>query len=425
MEHALNLQLSIPEIHHTSVTSQGDSYSLPIAGVARIFPPCAESSDDLRVNVSLIRIITSGHPSPTTPCSSKYSLQRFKRHASTRSRGDDISQPDKHTSIETVVHCNLFHTPHRLSQYDGRLAHEFAFSLPIPDDIPSTTYTRLGSVSYMMRASATTALGTTVDTTQQIQIVRRVAFSYSEPVISIRHYRNSEMTTRLHLTPELPQDPTIQMSYRARLVAEQMMAHGPRKTEVRQIVVKDLQWQVQERVRVLEVPSCGMLRRSEVRCKAQHVHELCGGNLGASHVGKGSLEQESKDDHIDFNFDINIPKDTAVSGALNLSSYSNGSGWRWTHQRDCEVNCPLQRTVITVDHQLKLDIITGEDTFDTVTGKLVDRKPLFKSFSAFFPIPVHETGGENGSGDVFELNGEALPKYEDASMMPPLYEPTG
>lgn len=278
----------------------------------------------------------------------------------------------------------------------------------------------------MVRASVTTALGTTVDTTQQISIVRRMVLSYSEPMISIRHYRNSEMTTRLYLTPELPQDPTVQMSYRARLVAEQMVAHGPRKTEVRHVVVKDLQWKVQERVRVLEIPGCSIFRRSDVRCKAQHVHELCAGNLGAAYLGTGSLGQESKGDHIEFNFDIKIPRDAAVSEALNLSSYVNGSGWRWTNPRGCEGNGPLQRRVITVDHQLKLDIITGEDTFDTVTGKLVDRKPLFKSFSAFFPLPVHDIdGNENVSGGVFSLNDDALPKYEDASMMPPHYEATG
>ncbi|KAF7586300.1 hypothetical protein BBP40_009156, partial [Aspergillus hancockii] len=71
---------------------------------------------------------------------------------------------------------------------------------------------------------------------------------------------------------------------------------------------------------------------------------------------------------------------------------------------------------------LKLDIITGEDTYDRETGSLLARRHLWKSFKAFFPLSVHKLDTREDLSIGLLHDNSALPQYEDEGTMPPSYE---
>ncbi|KAJ5767156.1 uncharacterized protein N7511_004772 [Penicillium nucicola] len=46
------------------------------------------------------------------------------------------------------------------------------------------------------------------------------------------------------------------------------------------------------------------------------------------------------------------------------------------------------KKAIVVQHQMRFEVVTGEDTFDTKTKKLVERKPLQTTICSAFPFIV-------------------------------------
>lgn len=417
--------LSVPRTHFTFLSPQGGVYSPAISGSCSIAPfsliNSTNNTNNPKINVSLIRLVTLEKDRKSTArCGSKTCLRRIgKRRGSFRDH-DNSSTTHECTSEDTVMQCDLSHPPDVLE--GGRKILEFRFSLPIPDNTPGTTETMLGNVSYAIRATAASASGRTIYSTQRIEILRRMVSGYFEPIEHFRYFQDAEMITDLCLIPKGPPDATTQVAYNAKLVAHRTTAQGARKTEKKHIIIKKLRWRVEETVNAMTVSCSDSQRGNTPTCKKQCVRELCRGKLkGHWMASRGPQTTENKDDRIGINLDIDIPSDAKAASGLDLSSYNLGRGSECVHRTTCgHSGCP-GATAITIDHQLKFDIITGEDTFNQETGTLVDRKPLWKTFGASFPIPLYEmASGEHIPEGTFDIP-STLPRYENPSMMPPPY----
>lgn len=380
-----------------------------------------DSTNNLKINVSFIRLVTlEKDRNSTARCGNKACLQRIGRRCVSFRDNDNSSATHKCTEEDTVMQCDLSHPPDVLERGRGTL--EFHFSLPIPDNTPGTTETMLGNVSYAIRATATSASGRTIYSTQRIEILRRMVSGYFEPIEHFRYFQDTEMITDLCLIPTGSPDATTQVTYKAKLTAHRTTAQGARKTEMKHIVIKKLRWRVEETVNAMTVSCSDSQRGNTPTFQKQCVRPLCRGKLKGRWMASRELQvTEDRDDRIEVNLNVNIPSDAKAASRLDLSSYNFGRGSERVHRTACGHSGRPEGTAITVDHQLKLDIITGEDTFNQVTGTLVDRKPLWKTFSASFPIPLHEVAsGEHMPEGTFDIPG-TLPHYETPSMMPPPY----
>ncbi|KAB8232392.1 hypothetical protein ETB97_001843 [Aspergillus alliaceus] len=422
---AWDLQLTVPRTH-TLLEAGGDVHTPPITGSVAITGPSSalDSSPDNfpKVNISLVRSVTPRQLDPTVSIPKKSRGSFFKRHHkhSPTSHNYHRTTPTLHSDVETIVQCDLWHSPDEVDSQDeeDRAWMRLNFIVPIPSNIPATAETVLGDVSYAIRATVTSPTAPSMPIlieSQPIKILRRVI---SEPVQYLRQYPGERVSTELYLTPD-PQYPDLlgrtKAAYSLQWVARSTITKGERKTEVKYIVVKELKWRVEETVKHITISTDGDLQTNAIAttCKAQHVRHLCDGNQKGHWIASGA--SRSGDDLIEIPFDIVIPPEVNAANELTLSSYA------CQHRRKpCECDA-RERSAIVVDHQLKLEVITGVDTFDQETGKLVDRKPRVKSFNAAFPLSI----GEFISGDDLSLSellaDDTLPSYDDAYLMPPNY----
>ena len=69
-----------------------------------------------------------------------------------------------------------------------------------------------------------------------------------------------------------------------------------------------------------------------------------------------------------------------------------------------------------VDHRLRLDLITGEDTLDEKTGDLINRRQFAKAFTTCYTL------GRNAIPEGTFHGNSAPPLYEGESAMPPAYD---
>lgn len=73
---------------------------------------------------------------------------------------------------------------------------------------------------------------------------------------------------------------------------------------------------------------------------------------------------------------------------------------------------------MTVEHRLKLDLLTGEDTFERSTMTLVDRKPIRVALNASFPLLIGGCNDRDIGPAVLERH---PPRYEEVPTAPPNY----
>lgn len=180
-------------------------------------------------------------------------------------------------------------------------------------------------------------------------------------------------------------------------------------TEMRHVVVKELKWKVEETVKLLSIPGGAT---QAVECQEQYVRPLCrDSQTGRWSATGGGRRMQTTEDMIDIPFKIRIGSGMAD---VELAAYSLDSG-----REQPDLHRDGETGAIVVNHQLTVDIVTAEDTIDQVTGRLVDRKPLWKSFSVCCALPVYDFVSPNTDLPGIIFNEAPLPYDEESS--PPGY----
>ena len=411
-----DLHLTSPDTHY--IFFGGDEgYSEPILGSVKITVPSSSitSSDYPNIKLALTRTVTSARKPSDAVHPHNYGLfKRIQKRGLVRDKDAPKSEQTSSTDTETLSQCYLWHTPNDIQHHhdNDTASLKFKFAIPIHHKMPPTAKTMLGTVSYAVTAISTSKCGVTTTTSQPIQILRRAIYDFSRSIHHTRGFLDERVAVSLDLTPESPA-PDRKASYTGKLVAHRTIMPGRRASERRHVVIKELRWRVEETVRVLSISGHGDTRDVKDQC----IRQLCDGSQsGHWSVSKKLLKGEvTHDDTIAIPFDIIIPRSANAAEEIGVSAYNPETKQSCRHDT-CESNT---RIALSVSHRLRLDIIAGVDTIDQVTGRLVDRKPLWKLFGALFCLPIHEFATSKDVPDAAFLANDIPPMYEDG------FEPPG
>lgn len=422
------VQLTTPQTHCIFLGPHDESYSSPLSGSVEINIASSniDSSGHPKLSVRLTRTVAfERRCAATAPRWSSGFFKCLRRRRVIQAQLTPIRGQSASSSTETITRCDLWHTQHHVEHHQdrGTTNLKFNFGIPVPFDIPPTTETVLGTVSYMITATSTSTIGTTAKATRPIQILRRAIPGHARTIQHVRTFRGDRVRIILDLTPKESPGPGNKASYTARLCAKQTITEGPRTAQMRHVVIKELKWRVEETAKALSKPSHPETQDA-IYHKEQCVRQLCHGSMtGRWSATGGRPKTEATDDMIQISFDVSIPTSADAVEVLEMSAIDTKQAC--LHQGPCE--CPSrthtdeEKAAMIASHQLKLDIIAGEDIIDQKTGRLVDRKPLWKSFGAFFPMPVYEfMSSQEIPNAAFPAN-DTPPIYDDASN-PPNYD---
>ncbi|KAK1141282.1 Endocytosis regulator [Aspergillus melleus] len=359
--------------------------------------PSAQSLEACTVSIALTRAVGFKTQRPSSTEKNELLIQKILRQRSIRKRSSASHEPAVCANVETITQCNLWHAPEKIEhnhEHDTTEMH-FAFAIPIPHNLPATTDTILSKLSYAIKATARSASGRSIETIRPIRIQRCLVPQHIETTHHSRNFAGEDFATELRITPRESVDQDIKTAYSAELVAYGTIMDGVRKTEVKHAVIKELKWMVEETVK----GPCPSSQEEEC-CQSQHIRQLCEGKRKGNWKTTGhSPGMTEKGDRIKIPFDVSIPRSAGATDELEPCEEAAG---------------------LTVNHRLRLDIVTGEDTFDQATGRLVDRRPRKKSFVSFFALPVLEFASrEDATSGSFSVSN--LPNYTD-SVKPPNYE---
>ncbi|KAF9890751.1 hypothetical protein FE257_005620 [Aspergillus nanangensis] len=421
MEPVHEVQLTAPTSHHIFLRPQKEGDPVPLSGSVEVTVSASSirSSHLPRVSVKLSRTISSEPPCLGPPRRQRHGfLENLRRRRSIECQPHTIRKVNGYSDTKTITQCDLWHVPDhvRYDRDNDKVILGFSFALPILSDIPSTTTTALGTVSYEITATSTTTNGSKVSAKQPVQILRRALPDYPRTAQHVRTFCGDQVTIVLDITPkESPGD--SEFLYTAKLSLKKTVRPGPRASEIRNLVVKELKWQVEETAQVVSrLDHDGNYENNgnAIPDKKESRRELC-------NSGKDGPWGANDEGTIQICFDVNIPKSTGVTEDINVDIKHDCLVPRASDECHPGTAMAEETVGMIANHQLRLDIIVGEDTFDQTTGKLVDRKSRWKSFSPRFPLPVYEFASPNEIPEAVFLGSQTPPVYEDASK-PPTYE---
>ncbi|KAB8259050.1 hypothetical protein BDV32DRAFT_150762 [Aspergillus pseudonomiae] len=430
------LQLDAPSTHHITLLSRNEVYSPQLSGsvLVPISSPRFDQPECPDITLTLDQVLTTR--TRDSMAIGKKNVHLFKRLSRRRLAPNRVNAAHEFrgcSDVETVMKCILEGSPtvSTADQHGGMRLLRFQFLIPIPASLPGTMKTMVGEVSYTLTATATWPSGTSTSTTRPIQIARCVLPGPGYGVSHVRNYHGATLSTELCLTPEVSVDPSAaRLTYSANLVARRTITPGDRPMEMKYVVIKELRWWVEETVRLMTVTTVGG-HEDTTTCEKQCVRQVGRGTQKGRWTASRGLSTtqsniEDTDGEIEIVFGITIPRSAKAVDSLDISSYRVSSAPVLPNQATSESPRPYmlstKKRAITVSHQLKLEIITGEDTHHQKTRSLLDRKRLWKSFKAFYPLLLHEvTTGEDLPEGLLHEN-PSLPQYEDGSAMPPTYD---
>lgn len=422
------VQLTTPPTHYIFLGPHDESYSSPLSGSVEIIIASSniDSSGYPKLSVRLTRTVAfERRCAATAPRRSSGFFKCLRRRRVTQAQLIPTRGQSASSSTETITQCDLWHTQHHVEHHQdrGTTSLKYNFGIPVPFDIPPTTETVLGTVSYMITATSTSTIGTTATATRPIQILQRAIPGHARAIQHVRTFRSDRLRIFLDITPKESPGPGNKASYTARLCAKQTITESSRTAQMRHVVIKELKWRFEETAQALS-KSNHHETQDTIYHKEQCARQLCHGRVtGRWSATGGRPKTEATDDMIQISFDVSIPASADAAQVLEMSAIDTKQAC--LHQGPCE--CPArthtddEKAAIIASNQLKLDVITGEDIIDQETGRLVDRKPLWKSFGAFFPMPVYEfMSSQEIPNAAFPAN-DTPPVYDDASK-PPNYD---
>ncbi|KAE8353461.1 hypothetical protein BDV28DRAFT_107140 [Aspergillus coremiiformis] len=419
-----HLHLDVASTHPIILLSRSETYSpkLPASVLVPILPGM-DQGEYPDVSLSLIQEITAGSRESIKIGDKKVCFPRRLWLAPTSSNA--TCKIGGCSEVETVVDCRSTDLPVILENHQHLL---FQFSLAIPHSLPGTMKTTCGEISYTMRATATWPSGISTTTMRPINLIRRVVSGPSHRISHLRNYHGDRLSTKLCLAPQVSPDCSTKLVHPASLVACRTITPGDRPMEVKYVAIKELKWWVEETVRLMKISTAVDSNEDITTCVKQCVREICYGRQKGRWIASKAIlptqpDVEDRDGPIEIPFDIAIPQSAKSVDSLDLSSYTASTVSMAPTHSSHRHRCPSgKKRVIVVSDHLKLDIITGEDTYDRETGSLLDRKHFWKSFKAFYPLSLHEvTVGDDLPEGLLQAN-PALPQYEDGSAMAPDYD---
>ncbi|KAJ5672362.1 hypothetical protein N7507_001489 [Penicillium longicatenatum] len=415
------LSIVSPKSQNIYFNLQGDSYARPIFGIVAFKPPQdIEITASMQLKVQLVRTITS-NSSPSSTCHSQGLLECMRRRF-TKTEPTEIKRA---CSIVEEITQDVLLLPNRHTNGPsmGDQTIQIPFTLPAPVDIPGSVTTNLGEISYDLVASVITENNTLASIRQLIHLSRQGISD--EPTIEYaRSYPNSKMITQISLSQHLHTSSKSELSFSMNIILRRPIASGERASEFKCSTVRGIRCRVEE-VTKLFTKSDG----SNPEVERVSIRELCNGRQKTHwDIVDNSLDMQqddtSRSGSVDVLFGFTIPKNANPAQRTDLSCYAFDPGHLDpeilpTELRGYYISTTKERLVMTIEHQLKLDLLMGEDTFERGTMNLVDRKPVRVALNASFPLFIDGCNGKDIGSAVLERH---PPRYEEVPMAPPDYD---
>lgn len=431
----VRLGLELPSTHHIYSDYNGDSSSEPIsASILLTTQTDAELLGLSRMQVSLVLVLSTssrdGMKENEQLSSRIFRLLSVNPQSST-------SQITQHSSIlEELTLCvpivladsHVGYSPEKGNIY------KIPFFVPVPANIPGTTATDLGSISTFLVASITTANGKVVGTSEEINVVHRI-IPESDPIQHTRAYQTSKVVKSVTLAQSICASTHSNLSLLAKVSLRRPAAPTVRATEFKCVAIRGIQWCVEEVTKVFNKRKDYHQSQDENISEYEPVenesftrelfHGYQKGYWGTpdNPIIKEQQPPQEKDSTVEIAFDIEIPKYVTPAPEVGLACYNFDS--RPTDHlppclRESISSTTQEKLMITVEHRLKLDILTSEDTFGVNSKNLVERKPLQTALNASFPLRIVQK-----AQDGYEAMGwqASPPRYTEIPASPPVYKP--
>lgn len=337
------------------------------------------------------------------------------------------SEREQYTRCCSIIEQLTLHNP--LANDRGQTQRKIPFCLPIPTNIPSTSVTDIGSISYYLIATTNQSFDKApAFTSKKINIVRQTVPG-QRSIQYIRNYSGLKLITKIILIQNLESSTPSKIPVTARIhVRPARPANRP--VEYRCVVVRGIRWRAQEVTKVLRLQT----DREVDKEHSQAIEEKSSIRVISNGIQKGDWKtsQEStkkarspQDENpmVEVPLEISFPSKIKNSSEVDASCYDSFSipesplASRFEEAGLCTTR---DNIIITIEHRLQLDILTSEDTFCIYKHKLVNRKPLQTALDATFPIRLIRNDMSEIQDKMIETS---LPRYEDVSIPPPDYIP--
>lgn len=392
------LEIKVPAIHNIFFTPYGESYTPSLPGVIYLPPACNGAKTTASfVSVSLTRFVTLSTKRRTI-------TKLVKR-----------KQQSQATYAEVVAYAEIPCSTKAATGPERNRALSLGFSLAIPTSLCPTTHTPIMTTSYALTAHAKTEGGERLEATCELQIRRTMIPNVPLVFEHFRKFQRMPCRTRLFLSPEHLPNLTSKGTFNGTVLLEGPLVQKGRPSEIKVVVVREVRWSVTEAVEISHKHPSPQLGSDFDKT---YMRTICKGRVRGNWMPEDlALWKEDKESLMQ----TKVPFRILAQKATN----------------DMELHCPqfrisamtgtlLKETSgeqigVFISHQLRVEIVTGEDTFVQQTTTLVDRKPARHCLGATYPLLIgHIAYDTPMPAEAPEAESE-LPGYEDSGM-PPAYD---
>lgn len=434
---ALHLTLDCPSSHDIYFKLKGEAFSQSIsASVILKGSTDTEFAGAERVQISLIRIVSSKTSQDCVNRGQPF-FKQFCRLLSSKTTPELVETTqscsvieDMTLSVPTVAtDSQVGYLPN-----EGKV-YRIPFHMPIAPNIPASAATDLGNISYLLAASVTTTEGNVLVTSHGIKFIRQLIPDCNTPIQHIRIYPNAAVVAQIGLTQQIDSTEDSTICLDAKIVLQRPAAPTSRSTEFKCVAIRGVRWRVEEVVKLFSPPADSHQVEDEPCPASQPTEKLSStrelfngfekgywGTLQNPIVKEPHPSESNHDSPIEIKLNIPIPKDVKPTPEVCLSNYT--AQFIPSHTLPPSLQGQFsprtaENLMITVEHRLRFDLLTTEDTFDVDKHNLVDRKPLRTVLNVSFPLSL----SQRAPGRIDETLCQGTPPcYEEVPHSPPDYQ---
>ncbi|KAJ5404322.1 hypothetical protein N7509_004193 [Penicillium cosmopolitanum] len=414
------LKLKIPSQYYIIHDPKGERCAQPISGTAILSTGFTqpETSNQNVLHICLICVLTTTEKKSRVE---KRLLGRFTRWR--LEKQSSLRKGDLVRSCSVIEELTL----QPFANTCGQLRCNIPFLLPVPGNIPGTSITDIGEISYYLVATLNTGNGTDAEIThQEIKITRQILLE--QPSLQhIRNYPGLNLITKIILTQDVDLATHSKIPVSAKVFVRPARP-ADRPIEYRCVAVRGIRWRIEEMTKVFSHSA----DEDKNYQPCQPIASRCSTSVISKGVQKGywkieqvSTKRASSLRHADLSVDIplelSLSRDFDTTSAVDLRCYdvfSTPTSNLSANLKEIGVYTKKDDMMITIEHRLKLDILMLEDTFCVYKHELVDRRPLQTALDASFPLQISARARGNLEAVPNEVN---PPSYNELPIRPPHY----
>ncbi|KAI2839874.1 hypothetical protein CBS147321_10837 [Aspergillus niger] len=408
-----HLHLDTPQSHIIFIRPGTEPHTLPLSGSLGISNKvCLDLTHSApNITISLVRIVNfDDHGSSCTHIKGR--RRNPFRHGESATKQLIVPAYE-----ETVLDCVLWSASDKIASRwttSTEVSLVYYFDIPVPNCLPPTMKTTLGTVCYDLKATINLPFGRTVSISKPLAVLYRLIPPVLPPDNYFRRFTASPLVIQTTIAQQRPSNETIKAVFSVELATLNMLTPGVRVGEIKHIAITAIKWRVDE-IAVHRNAARGELQALANTNTASR-RSLIEGVLDLRRpkaIFRRSDQDCLRDDRFRVEFDIKIPESAKPADEI-CESYCTSD--------DRQSGCSLADAPgIAVSHELKIELITREDTFSSETNNLLGRKSIAKLYGATYPLRIHKLADDVDLMETYYI--DKPPAFDVVQqMLPPKYE---